>query len=185
MLEFNNRGLLRETGKEHHMLTQSGRSVDPFNLQPEDVVIEDIAHSLSRICRYNGHVGGFLSVARHSIWVGDRLWDMTGCRILALWGLLHDATEAYFGDMARPMKYRPEMQFFRDAEDQAGRVIAEVFGLQFPMPAEVHEADHYVTIERELKDERATWESTLEQDYKVFMARFIFFSAYIRKENNV
>lgn len=185
MLEFNNRGLLRKPGKEHHMLTQSGRSVDPFNLQPEDVVIEDIAHSLSRICRYNGHVGGYLSVARHSLWVSDWLLDMYGDYVLAKCGLLHDAPEAYSGDMIRPMKYLPEMQFFRDAEDRSERVITGVFNLPFPMPDEVHRADSHVTVERELKGARATWSSTPDLDYEAFMHRFTVLENRIPKENNV
>lgn len=113
-----------------------------------DIDIEDIAHALARQCRYNGHVGNFLSVARHSIWVSNRLKSQ-GAE-LRLWGLLHDASEAYVGDMVKPLKHDPSMAAFRDAEERLERVIAQAFGLEFPMPDAVKEADRFVTVECEL-----------------------------------
>ena len=54
----------------------SGELVDPFDMTADDIHISDIAHSLARQCRYNGHVEGFLSVAAHSIWVSMRLQEL-------------------------------------------------------------------------------------------------------------
>lgn len=175
MPDFDSRGLVKAKGKEHCIITQSGWLVDPLNLRPGDVAIGDIAHSLSRQCRYNGHVVGFLSVARHSVWVCDHLWREHADVTLARWGLLHDASEAYLGDMVRPMKYASAMKGFRDAENRADETIAGVFNLPFPMPKEVHDADHYVTFELELKKHRATWSSTPQEDYEAFIRRFVKF----------
>lgn len=81
--------------------TYSGHRVWPFNpTAPENVFcIEDIAHSLANICRFNGHVRKFYSVAEHSV---------LGSQIIlpkfALQFLMHDAAEAYIGDVSRPIK---------------------------------------------------------------------------------
>lgn len=150
--------------------TWSGLRVDPLAMRPEDVSIEDVAHSLARTCRYNGHVGGFLSVARHSIWVSDVLRSRGD--EMALWGLLHDASEAYLGDLVRPLKHSDELHVFQEAEERLDAVIAEAFGLPFPMPAEVHDADGIVLLHRELRDARHDWRSTPEDDERAFLARY-------------
>ena len=81
------------------MNTASGRLVDPFNLRLEDIAIEDIAHSLSMQCRFNGHCARFYSVAEHSVLVSRLVLPKN-----RLWGLLHDAQEAYLGDIITPIK---------------------------------------------------------------------------------
>jgi 5'-deoxynucleotidase YfbR-like HD superfamily hydrolase len=60
--------------------------------------IEDIANTLANICRFNGRTKGFYSVAQHSILVSEI------CADDPLAGLLHDAAEAYIGDVIRPLK---------------------------------------------------------------------------------
>jgi hypothetical protein len=79
--------------------TYSGRQFWPLDPRVEDVHLEDIAHALSNVCRYTGHVREFYSVAEHSVHVS---WSCEPED--ALWGLLHDASEAYLADMARPVK---------------------------------------------------------------------------------
>lgn len=79
--------------------TFSGRTVYPLDLQPEDICIEDIAHALALKNRYTGHTLQFYSVADHCVWVSDRASLHN-----ALWGLLHDAAEAYLPDVAGPIK---------------------------------------------------------------------------------
>lgn len=151
--------------------TWSGAKVDVLDANPEDIWIADIAHALARICRYGGHVTHHLSVARHSIWVSRALDNAAPG--LALWGLLHDATEAYLGDMVKPLKHHPSMQLFRDAEDRLEAVIAERFGLVHPMPAEVKEADRLVTVEYEIgTDQRWKHQSAYELDETDFMTRY-------------
>lgn len=122
--------------------------VEPLNMQPGDVDVEDLAHSLARLCRYNGHCGGFISVARHSIWVAEHL-KYEGKR-MQLWGLMHDAPEAYLGDLVRPVKKQPSMHEFVEADERLEKVIATRFGLPHPMPQVVHDADMYVFNEIEL-----------------------------------
>lgn len=122
--------------------TFSGGIIEPLNPDPEDILIEDIAHSLAHQCRFTGHTSHFYSVAQHSILVSELVPDE-----LRLWGLLHDATEAYLADMARPIKHQPGFgETYRTAEDVLMRAIAVRFGLseEFPMPKSVAEADNIV-----------------------------------------
>ena len=84
---------------ESHVETRKGLKVDIQNPQPDQFDIEDIAYALSNTCRFNGHCSGFLSVAEHSVLVAQRLPKQ-----LQLAGLLHDATEAYLGDIPSPIK---------------------------------------------------------------------------------
>jgi len=90
--------------------TFTGKNIDPFNVKLNDICIEDIAHGLSLLCRYNGQCNGFYSVAEHSIimatYSGFREWHP-----LAM--LLHDAAEAYIGDIIRPIKQKlPQFRQF-------------------------------------------------------------------------
>jgi hypothetical protein len=84
--------------------TFTGKRFFPIDPKPEEVSIEDIAQSLSKICRFNGHTKRFYSVAEHSLNV-ERLLRKQGCnKIVRLYGLLHDAAEAYCCDIPRPLK---------------------------------------------------------------------------------
>lgn len=120
------------------MLTASGRQVWPLALRPEDIDIRDIAHSLSRINRFNGHFIGVphYSVAEHSLLVAQQLPPA-----LQGWGLMHDAAEAYFGDFIRPVKWGPGMETIRTALAHAQTLVYERFGLHGAEPAEVELAD--------------------------------------------
>lgn len=95
-----------------------------FKPTVESIDILDIAHALSMICRFGGHIGKFYSVAQHSIIVSQI------CpKEYALEGLLHDATEAYVGDMVRPMKQN--MPEYMKTEDHLHEVIAKKFNLKY------------------------------------------------------
>lgn len=74
--------------------------LDSMNL--DRVSIEDIAHSLSNLCRWTGHTLTFYSVAEHSVRVCRRLRDIGS--IYERQGLMHDAHEAIVGDVASPVK---------------------------------------------------------------------------------
>jgi len=135
------------------MQTHSGLRFYPLDPRPEDIRIEDIAHALSHICRFNGHCARFYSVAEHSIMVAREVYRALACHprrdLLALTALLHDASEAYLCDVPRPLKRLNEMTAYRDAERQTEIVLAEKFGLIFPLPALIKHAD-----ERALMTER-------------------------------
>lgn len=117
--------------------TYLGITIDPWRPRIDQIQIVDIAHALSGICRWGGHCQTFYSVAQHSLIVSSLLPQR-----LALWGLLHDAAEAYLADIPRPVKTR--MPEFVHAERRLLRVIAKRFGLVWPIPPEVFEADDRV-----------------------------------------
>jgi hypothetical protein len=122
------------------MQTYTGRQFYPLAALVEDIDPEDIAHALSLICRYGGHVDRFYSVAEHCV-----LMSHTVAPEHAAWALLHDATEAYVGDMVRPLKHH--MPEYRDIEDRLMAVIAKRFGLaSATMPAEVKDADNRILL---------------------------------------
>lgn len=117
-------------------MTSSGLPFWPLRPRSEDVRIEDIAHALANLCRYTGHVRSFYSVAHHSVLVSRVV-----PREVALWGLLHDASEAYLHDLPRPIKHLPELAAYRAAEAAVMRAVCERFGLPADEPEEVRVAD--------------------------------------------
>lgn len=116
--------------------TFSGGWFFPLKPRVEDVRIEDIAHALSLICRFTGHVETHYSVAEHCVHV-SRLVPAHD----ALAGLLHDAAEAYIADVSGPVKHDPRFKFYRDAEARLQSVIFERYGLPQEIPASVHRVD--------------------------------------------
>lgn len=139
------------------MQTFTGRQFYPMDPRPDEVDIYDIAHSLAMQCRYNGHVKRFYSVAEHCVLM-SRVIEPE----YALWALLHDATEAYVGDMVRPLKLN--MPEYRAAEDRVEAAIAAKFNLG-PMPKRVKEIDTAILLnERDalLSDPPRPWSITAE-----------------------
>jgi hypothetical protein len=116
--------------------TFSGLRFWPLDPDPAKILIEDIAHALAHQCRFGGHASKFYSVAEHSVHVSQLCLPEH-----ALWGLLHDASEAYLVDLPRPLKLLAEFAPYREAERRLQRVIAVRFGLQPDQPASVAEAD--------------------------------------------
>jgi 5'-nucleotidase len=100
------------------MRTSSGLLVDPFDLRLDDVLIEDVAHHLSQVCRFAGATKEFYSVAQHCCLVSSLV-----PRRLALAGLLHDAAEAYLGDVISPVKHDLRMTNYRLADLCAQQVV--------------------------------------------------------------
>ena len=125
--------------REDWIVTYSGQVFWPMAPRVEDVQIADIAHALSQLCRFAGHTREFYSVAQHSVLVSHL------CRPEdALWGLLHDASEAYLSDVVRPVKHQAALDGYRAVERQLQAVIARRFGLPEEEPASVRDADRLV-----------------------------------------
>lgn len=116
--------------------TYTGKQFWPIDPKPEEVDIEDISHALSQLCRFTGHSSRFYSVAEHSVAVSYEVPKDD-----ALWALMHDASEAYLLDLAKPVKMCPEMAGYRILEDGVQAAICKRFGLQSDMPSSVKEAD--------------------------------------------
>lgn len=116
------------------MQTYTGKLIDLSNFNEADVRLADISHALSIINRFTGHSKVPYSVAQHSVMVSRLTLPEN-----ALWGLLHDASEAYLGDVATPLKTL--LPGYRELEEHVQRTIGRVFGLKWPMPPDVKEAD--------------------------------------------
>jgi hypothetical protein len=109
----------------------------PLSPRIEDIDIEDIAHALSCICRFTGHTKEFYSVAQHSVAVSHFCDEED-----ALWGLLHDASEAYLSDISRPFKHSKEMDGYRSIERGVMNAICDKFHLKpYDIPPNVKLAD--------------------------------------------
>jgi len=124
--------------------TASGLEMYPLDPKPEEIDIRDIARSLSMICRYGGHVLKFYSVAEHCCFVSD-LCLSAGYKPIALWGLLHDASEAYLGDIVRPLKHsRAFSEVYQPMESKLMAVIAKKYLHSLPEPELVTYFDNLV-----------------------------------------
>jgi 5'-deoxynucleotidase YfbR-like HD superfamily hydrolase len=94
--------------------TYRGRIIDLENPQPdEDISIVDIARGLSHCCRFAGQLRDFYSVAQHSVLVSTLVESN-----LRLSALLHDASEAYIGDLSRNLKHHPLLCGYRVIEER-------------------------------------------------------------------
>lgn len=163
--------------------TVSGRFFDILKPEDYDYDIEEIATALSNLCRYTGHVNRFYSVAEHSVLVSRILPDS-----LALVGLLHDASEAFLGDVSSPLKkLLPE---YKRIEENVEKAIANHFGFEYPYHPKVHDADKRMywqerqsVADNGVRDE--LWHQDLRATRKVeatgmapHMARRMFLSRY-------
>ena len=121
--------------------TYKGKKFDFLYPHDQEYVIEDIAHSLSNICRFNGHTKTFYSVAQHSVLVS---WRVPAEHKLC--GLLHDSHEAYTGDPMRPFKGAMQGSIYPGICKEIERAIANSFKFTWPMPKEVKEADNRILM---------------------------------------
>jgi hypothetical protein len=110
--------------------TFTGIDVDVFNPTPEMFCIEDIAHSLACESRWGGHTKEPHSVAEHSIWVMERVSLPN-----KLSALLHDATEPFLRDLAKPTKRK--LPDYVALEKKVMAVISEKFGFKYPFDPEI------------------------------------------------
>lgn len=142
------------------IVTYTGEVFDLLTPKPEMVRIEDIAHSLAYQCRYAGHTREFYSVAQHCVLMAENP-DLPGDPLKKL---LHDAAEAYIGDMASPWKNllyvnnleSPsfDLDIFvpvRAFEKMIQKVIGAALGVDLALSAEVKESDIRMTA-TEIRD---------------------------------
>ena len=136
-------------------MTSTGDYFDFLNMSPNNVHIQDIAHALARQCRYAGHCLRFYSVAQHSV-IASHIVP----RKFALEALLHDAHEAYVGDMTMPLKQL--LPDFMEIEHKVDAVIRQKFSLPNTISQLVKYADRIMlaTEERDLLIGHARWEYT-------------------------
>jgi len=115
--------------------TRNGHFVDPLAMDPSDLRIGDIAHSLAHQCRFNGYTSRHYSVAEHSVIVSMIVYKeaiKAGmpdglAKRWAFQGLMHDATEAYLCDIPRPIK--KHLTNYKEIEAALWSVICKKFGV--------------------------------------------------------
>ena len=130
--------------RDEWIQTFTGKAFPIWNPKPEHIVIEDIAHALSNMCRYGGHTNSFYSVAQHSVLVA---WALRNRPLdLVKTALLHDASEAYLIDVPTPIKR--SLPDYKVIERKIMTVICERFGV--PVDAldspVIHWADKVVLV---------------------------------------
>lgn len=131
-----------ERTDDNYIRTYMGWKFWPLNPRVEDVNIEDIAHHLSIVNRWTGATSQPISVARHSLFVAKLLGDYPAETQLK--GLLHDSSEAYLSDIARPIKKL--IPNYKAYEQQLLDCIFTAFGLSTGMPKDVHWADNVMLV---------------------------------------
>ncbi len=172
-----------DEGKWPWLQTYTGKAFVPLDPDPELIDIRDIAIGLSREARYNGHTRTDepYSVAQHCVLVARVLPPP-----LKLWGLLHDAAEAYCKDLTWSIKSRlPE---YKAIELPIERAIAKHFDLPWPPPPEIKVADNRMlaTEKRDLMSlEPKPWRDDIPEPYDCTIkawghhsARFMFLETY-------
>lgn len=129
------------------MRTFTGIDVDPVDPLPSEIRIEDIARSLSMICRFGGHLREFYSVAQHSVIVSENVPPQ-----LSLHALLHDSAEAYMFDAVQPLK--KQLVGYVQHEENVLRVVYEALGLRRLSDLEKHiiKLADYTMFAWELRD---------------------------------
>lgn len=106
----------------------SGLVIDLVDPSPESILLEDIAHGLSRICRYGGHTAGYYSVAEHSVLACRLAYEDGMPASTQLNCLLHDAAEAYIGDVVRPLKNA--IAGYQEISDRLDEAISIALGFE-------------------------------------------------------
>lgn len=147
--------------KDNYIQTYAGLRFHPFDADRQEIRIHDISHALSNICRFTGHTSEFYSVAQHSV-----LCSLKASREAALYALLHDASEAYLGDVSKPIKNCEEMAFYERAEMGVMYKVVQRFNVNFSalINREVKEIDCRMlfTEKRDLLPHNLDWGYSLE-----------------------
>jgi uncharacterized protein len=140
-----------------YLQTVSGRWVNPFDPDPEQLDAGDIARALANQCRFGGHCRVFYSVAQHSVIVSRLVEQRGGDAEDAFAALMHDAAEAYLGDMPHPLKHRsPLGAAFKAAEDDLERALRDRFRIKPDVP-EIKRADRALLASERRAFSAETW----------------------------
>lgn len=121
------------------MAMHDGKKFDFTDLKSEDFRIEDIAHALSNICRFGGHSPQFYSVAQHCTIACRLSYQLDYDEDIQRTALMHDASEAYLGDVVRHIKQR--IPFYGNMENSMMRAIAKRFNFMWPLPGMIKTID--------------------------------------------
>ena len=140
--------------------TYRGHEFNFVNIDPATIDIQDIAHSLSLICRFTGHLREFYSVAEHCIWVSNLAYKYALAGVTPLYApvpsqreaakigllaLMHDASEAYITDLNSPAKSL--LPGYKALENLITDVINKKYGIEFGVvPAQIKYADNTMLI---------------------------------------
>lgn len=119
------------TGAKHRLL-------DP---DPWDIRLADIAHALGKICRFTGHCVEHYSVAQHSVHVAELLRDQGHAEGVQRQGLMHDAHEAFVGDVASPIKWAMDGNAWETLERTHACAVRSRFGIPWDLASAVKSAD--------------------------------------------
>lgn len=144
------------------ILTSEGRYFNFVTPEQNIFGVEEIAHALAHVCRFAGHTREFYSVAQHSVHASYLVH-----REHALAALMHDAAEAFIGDVTSPLKQL--LPAYKVIEKRLERVIFAKFGLAWPMHPDVKRADLIMlaTEQRDLMPAHADqWEWELTGDIR-------------------
>lgn len=140
--------------------TVSGEVVSLHQPTPEMIFIDDIAHALGNICRFGGQVKRFYSVAQHCLVVAAMAPDN-----IKMEALLHDASEAYLGDVIKPLKVILG-HVYTDIEDKFMCAITSRFGLETKHMELIKPLDNLaleVEFEYMHKGDRASWQRMMDK----------------------
>lgn len=133
--------MIDSNGNDHakaYIGTYTGKQFFLLEPRPEDIDIVDIAHGLAMQCRWTGQCKFHYSIAQHSYYC-----SLLGPKEESFDRLMHDATEAYIGDMNRPLKHYTEAGVaYRRQEAILQKAIAERFGFSVIEPESVKLADN-------------------------------------------
>jgi hypothetical protein len=142
-----------------YLQTVSGRWVNPFDPDPDQLDAADIARALANQGRFGGHCRSFYSVAQHSVIVSELVEQRGGDTEDVFAALMHDATEAYLGDMPHPLKHRSALgAAFKAAEDHLEQALRDRFRIKPDVP-EIKPADRALlaTERRTFSSEKWHW----------------------------
>ena len=153
---INSEGVFLDKNGGASLQTFSGRRVSVLSPEAKDLYIGDIAYSLAKQCRFNGHCSEFYSVAEHCVRGSELAEEMYGKEIAREF-LLHDATEAYLGDLIRPVKKM--IPQFEEIEQVFWMVLSAKFNVPYIHSKEVHYLDNVMVCweKRDLLPNSEVW----------------------------